>query len=815
VTSTGTSRRVSDDVAMPPVHPRRDTLRRVGGALVAYLTAQGVFLVVLRALSPRFFWLDDQQAQYLPAFHWLGRTAVDGRPALLDPDAGGGGNYVADPQYGVLDPTHWLISWAVSRFDVVLDAAWLLGAGAVIVMGTGIVLLLVALRVRPALAAAAAVGASSTGFFLWMGSSWWPLMWGSAWLCWLWLGLVLPRWPGVVVTALAAWQLTASGYPYVLVPAGILVLGHLVERLHRRDVDGRRGPLVSRLIAGTGGLVAGLPGLIGTQELVEASTRAAPPETPVGNTGAYIPNLLDAVLGGSTLTPSISGSAGGYLFVTPVAATVLFAVPVLALVAWRRAVRRPGVLTALVLLGGGLVLTQMPTDVGSLRIPMRYLAVSAPAMAVLAVLAVTVAPCVNRRRLAVALALIGGQFVLALLRGPALVGWHLLAAVLAVVAVAAVARLIGRSDGPPVDDGRPVGAPATRAAAVHAPIRGRTRAWAYRGVAALVVALAVAAPLAAVAATITTGNRLAAQAGAAPRDELARQLLSRTAWGLTVDQFHERSAVRDGSATALVYGDFHDVALDSPDQGWAWGVLQGNANLLADFRPGFGYVAVGHDEWRERWCQNLFGQLSTDPACIDGLLAQVPGLDIDWVDALSSDEVLLSPYTPEDLVQHFRSTREATGLAGAYGRFVREDDLPGRVTWASTGVSVSAARGSGAAPPDSPFYSGQPGESLVVSTPERGGTLVFRIPAWPGFRADLEGGEAAVGSVADTLLSVELPGGLDNARLDLRFELIADRLLVPSALAGGILLIVGLVVEVGLARRRRFRTEPGLERSSS
>ncbi|NYJ04623.1 hypothetical protein [Petropleomorpha daqingensis] len=788
MTVTGSREREEAEAAPPaPAPRRRGTARDTVLALAGYLLAQAVFFVGLRALAPRFFWLDDEQAQYVPAFSWLGRTAVDGRPPLLDPDLGSGGNFVADPQYGVLDPVHWLISWVVGRQDVLLNAAWLDGGAAVLVLGTGTVLLLSVLGVRPALAAAAAVGAASTGLVLWVGGSWWPLLWGTSWLPWLWLGLVLRRWPGAVVTAVAAWQLTASGYPYVLIPAGLLVAGHVLEQHRRRTAGDPSAPgwlqLGGRLAAGAAGLIAGAPGLVGSQEMAAASTRTATDPTPLGNVGALIPNLLDSVLGGSTLTPSVSGAAGGFLWVVPLAATAAFALPSLVLVRWRTALRGPGVLTALVLLVGAFVLTQMPTDVGQLRYPFRYLAVTGPALAALAVLALTAAPLVTRRRVIAALGLVGAQLVLAVVRAPALWGWHALAAVGTVGTLAAVVVLITRSSGP---DHR------------RGPARARWPRWA---AAVALLAVVVAADLLPVGSTRTTQARSEQQQGLPLTGLPARQMTQRTDWGNAVGDFRERSAARDTSVTALVFGGFSDVDAPVPDQGWDWGVLQGNANLLAGLRPGFSYVAVGHDRWTQRLCQDLFGQMNSTDECVDGLLARVPGLDISWIDAMSSDEVLLSPYAPDAVVEHFRSTWTEDGLAGVYGRFVRDDGLPGRVTWASPGITAEAVGGD-----DGAFYSGRPGESERVSTPSGGGRLVFRIPAWPGFRAELDGKPLDVGSVGGTLLSVELPGDLDGARLDLYFDPLADRLIVPAAAAALVVLLLAVAVEVVAGVRFRRRT---------
>lgn len=789
--------------------PRGGRAREVLVGLVGYLAAQLSFLALLHQLAPRFFWLDDQQAQYVPAFHWLGSTMEDGRVPLLDPDSGAGGNYVADPQYGALDPTHWLISWLVGQQDDVVTASWWLGGTAVVLLGTGVTLLLLAHRVRPALAASVAVGVASTGFFLWIGSSWWPVMWGTAWLPWLWLGLVTRRWPGVVVTGVAAWQLAASGYPYVLIPAGALVVGFLVERRRRYGLRRELRTLTTRSLAGLAGLLAAAPGLLAAQEMAPASTRTGPMTTAVGSTGGLIPNLLDAVVGGATLTPSVSGEAGGFLFVTPLAATVVFAFPALALVRWRWALRTPGVLTAAVLTAVALLLTQMPTDVGQLRYPFRYLAVLGPAVGLLVALGLTAAAVVSRTRVLVAFGLVGLQFVLAVLRGPALWKWHGVAAVLAVAALSLLVVVLLRTGAVPVPDGgerRLLGRVLTG-------VRGRARrpGWA-RAAAVLLVVAATASPLVSVGSLITVGARLEQQQDVAATGEPARQALTRTEWGETVAEFRERAVDTDTSLTAIVYAWSAEDAAGAAggDQGWGWGVVQGNANLLAGLRPGFGYVAVGHREWSERWCEDLFGRVNGVPSCVRGLLRLAPDLGAQWVDLLSSDEVLLSSTAPPRLVQHFQQGWTAAGEEGPWTRWLRRDALPGRVTWASAGAELSAVREPGAPAADSLFYSGRPGESVRVSTPAAGGQLVFRIPAWPGLRAEVDGEEVPVDSVADTLLSVDLPGGLDDARLDLYFDPLGDRLLMPAGIAGGLLLLLAL----GLDVRPRLRLPSSARRGA-
>ena len=751
-----------------PRTARRSRLGEIG----LYLLAQLGFLAVLRVLSPRFFYVDDQQAQYLPMFSWMGRHLSGGRPPLLSPEQGAAGNFVADAQYGVYDPLHWGLSWAVGQAGNLNDAAWLLGGLPVVLLGLGLLTVLRSYRCPPGLAIAAAVGVASTGFFLWLGTAWWPLMWSTAWLPWLWYGLATRGRHGVLVTGLAAYALAASGYPYHLPVAAVLVAGQLAERWLAGGVPALRArDTLARCAAGLAGGLAAAPGLLSAAQMLPFTTRDFP-VTAAGNPADFVPNLIDVLLGGATLNANVSGYWSGNLTWAPLAATAVFAVPAAALVAWRQVVARPGVPTALLLWGASVVATQLPTYVGPFRQPWRYLADVGVFLPVLVALGLAYGLTLTRRRIALAASLAALQLALAGLRSPRQAVWHLLAFLLAVAAVGCIVR---------------------------ARQAGADRRLQRLCAAGLVLATLGAALLSERAAT-ALNTRYEVENGFAITGEPSRDLFIRASWPSTVQEFRDNAL--DGTApdgadlTVMTYGE-----LRRPEGGWGTGVLGGDADLLADVQPGFGYVAVGHDRWSVRSCIGRYGDYHPAADCAQRLLDTVPGTDRTWLDAMASDTVLLDLRAPIAIRAELASSPdwETTGRVGPYRRYLRADPRPGRV--AATRGAVTDVRATG--PETRLAYGGEPFDSYAVSTGAEGGDLVLRVPSWPGLEATVAGRPVEVTDVDGTLTAVPLPGGLQDAPVTVSFTPRGEPLLVPALLLGGVVVVVATAAASPLRRARR------------
>lgn len=759
-----------------------------------FLGGLAVFAVALAWRFPRFFYIDDKQLQYLPVFRWLGQMSDGLAPPLIDPDQGMAGNFAADPQYGVFDPFHWLVYRVVLATDDLSTASWMISLLSLVVLGLGMCAVATEHQVKPVWAAAAALGGATSGWLLFVGASWWPMTWGTALLPWLWWGVAArSRW-GAPAAALSAYLLVSSGYPYALPFAGVVVLAVVADRLvHEGNLTGgalgvMRHVLARRsagpLLAAAGGALAGSCNLWVARELQGVTQRAGGESPPLGNAGNFVPNLLDTLLGGSTLFGQAEGWWGTLLPV-PVMATAWFAVPLLALAPWRAALRTRGVTAALALTAFSALATQTTTEIGSFRFPVRYLADLGVFLPLLTVLLLRQGWVLGRGRLLLAAGLVGAQLALAFSRAPALGGWHLLGAV-AVLGCLGVVVVGERS-------------------ALRRPGRVFVAAVLLLGVALLPQVGARAAvdgermrpgdPAAALpqvdAGGAVSGERMRSQDPAAGLPLLGAH--DSTRWPALVSEFEDRAWEPGLDATVLAWGGA------GPDLGLGSGVLLGSANLFSGTTTGFGYTSVGQRAWADRWCADYLGQVGTCPQAEQRLMETAPGTELTWLEVMAKDQVLVSDSTPLSLRDRLVDSGrwEPAERVGVYTRLTRTDPRPGRATWNNAGVRALEPVDVGSA---SQAYD----VSVDAAAAQR---VVFRDTWWPGYQATLDGVEVPTSSFDGTVVQVELPEGSYSGRLVLAYR--------PAGLGAGLASVaVGLVLAVagvllGVLPRRRPARRPG------
>lgn len=763
----------SRPVGSPRPARRRPWERSPGAwAFGTYLGLQLALLAVLRAAVPRFFWIDDAQIQFTPMSWWLGRRMAEGSLPLLDPDQGMAGNLTADMQYGVLDVVRWpFLLWAGTQGDlqhVATVHAWL----AVLALGASTVGVLLAHRVRPALAVATALGAATSGFLLWWGSAWAPLMWSVAALVWLWAALSSRRWYGLLGVGLATAAVVCSGNPYILPLVPVLVGFHGYERWRAAGRAVLRDRWTWGTVAALGaGAALSVPTLVNALDVARWMWRPSGPDV-IGSAGGGV-NLLDVVVGGTT---TLGGGS------VPTLSTAIIALPLLAMVDWRRAVRGRGVPTAGALWVVSVLLVQMPTFLLGFRMPWRLLAVVQVSFALLAVLAFTAAMRVDRRRIALAAGLLLLQFLVAMMRAPLLWKWHALAAVLAAGALVAVVLLV-----------RPEAATAVAARhgwAVRPALHRRIRP-----VAAAVTVLACTAPLLVqLGMGAAVQERQMAFAPGTPDVPVYRPNTTGYDVGTTVDEFRDNAWATDTSVTVYSFG----VLGGRDDRGWGSGVLGGNANLPADLRVGYGSLAVWQRGVQEHVKLDYQSGLRFDQP---GLMAVPEGADVPWVDLLSGNRVLLgrTGQVPQEIALYFRQNWDFVGGRDGWREYVRSEPLPGRIsTISGDGVAVTDAAAN-----DGVARLGGAMERYTVSTGDDGGALIFRTAYWNGFRATLDGREVPVSAFADSVLRIDLPAGVSSGQLEVFFEPIGARLLPVTVTVGAALLGLAVLVGTRAGRPRR------------
>lgn len=756
------------DAPEPGLTSDADGARTWWRTVAYHLAGLVVFFAVLAWRFPRFFYIDDKQLQYLPVFRWLGQQPGL-RPPLVDPDQGMAGNFAADPQYGVFDPAHWVVYRIVSATGNMNLAAWAISVGAIAVLGLGVCALTSTYRVRPAWGASAALAAATSGWLLYVGASWWPMVWGTAWLPWLWWGMVAGRRWAPAVAAVSGYLLVSSGYPYALPFALAIVVGVLIERLVQARWDARSGlqalsgrrPLAA-FVAAAGGGLAGTTGILVAGGVQEISQRTGAVSPPLGNAGTFVANAMDVLLGGLTLQGSVDGW-WGELITLPVMSAGWFAVPLLGLVRWRSALRGPGVVTTLIVAVFSFVATQTPTEIGSLRFPVRYLADLQLVLPLLTVLLLRQGLAVGRRHLLAAAGLVVAQLLVAIARTPALSGWHLAAAVAVLACGAALVVLV-------------------RGQARPAPARaGRV------GVAALLVLGSAVLPVLGGLTASAASEAVTGEEGSFPR--LGPH--DSGEWPTLIDGFEAAAWEDDLNATALVWGDA------GPDLGLlSTGVPLGSAGLFSGMRLGYGYTSVGQLAWADRWCNDYLGQVGTCGDAADRLSAIAPGTDVSWLEVMSKDTVLLSRSVPAALRDQLLTSGRWTVTDERNGstRVERTQARPGRSTWNSDGVFLTA----GEVGPEQQTY------RVDVDSAEDQ-TVVFRDTWWPGYHATLDGEEVPTTALDGTVVQVTLPAGRYSEELTVTYRPDGLGLGLVAVGVGAAIAVVGVLLGWRPDRRRRRR----------
>lgn len=361
-----------------------------GAVLVTILIAAARLLV-----NPRFYFADDTQLGSIGIWRELGRMVLDGRFRILDPHAWQGGNYLAEGQWGLLNPLSWLIGLGSLVTDDVLLYVTLVKLAFLGAFALGIFMLARAYGASAWWAAAAGVIAPAAGFTVYMDApSWVSGLFNVTAFTFSWWGLRrLELGRGPLPYLLSAYLLVTFGYVFgVLMLVVLLVLSLTVALVRRRWSWAIRVGLASTFGALLT-ITVYLPGILtapvtdrGSNEIIQAWFLSA--------------DLTDL---GGLASPTASMSIGAWWGPATHApmAYVSWALPLVALV-WpglRGSVRR--LLVPLLFTAGAAILILGPSHLGALRWPVRFFPYLAVALVIIWSVASTngYPGAVTRRRL--------------------------------------------------------------------------------------------------------------------------------------------------------------------------------------------------------------------------------------------------------------------------------------------------------------------------------------------------------------------------------------------------------------------------------
>jgi hypothetical protein len=438
------ARRSRSDVAVSSPRGRARSWLAWPAVTVSSLAAVVVFAALRR---DRFFFAGDKQNQYLPVARDIGGRLRDGEwLPIIDPDLGRSGNFALDLQYGLYEPTHWLVAIALSYMDNLDLAAALWSASYLALLAWGVCALLLRLGVGGSWAAATALGVSTSGFVLfWLAPSWIPGLVSFAWVPWWWYSAVAPRTRalGLISTGALAFLICGGGWPATWIVWGSVVAGHLLEAVLRRAEPGVLRAAVLHLLASAGGGLAALVTVLPLMRAVDFTSR----QTGLKNSDFLVPNLAD-ILGFASpeLHGEMMGFGGEYIQKAPLFFGVWFVAVLAWFIPWRRSVlARPAFVTSLGGLALSLAFTQAPSSLGPLRWPVRML----PGVPLCLGMAAAVAMAAlglrsSRSRVVGACATVLAAILLAFFRDPDIARWLPSALVTAAATAAMLAALIRR-----------------------------------------------------------------------------------------------------------------------------------------------------------------------------------------------------------------------------------------------------------------------------------------------------------------------------------------------------------------------------------
>ena len=710
-----------------PAEPRSEPRRRraIYPAATVLIT---VLLGAARLLGTRaFYFADDTQTGAFGQWWELGRRILGGSVTILSPQAWQAGNYLAEGQWGLLNPVVWAIAIGAHLSDDAAIYSSMVKLAFLGVMALGVYLLARSFGADARWAAVAGVLAPLGGFTVYMdAASWATGLFNAALVPWVWWGLrrSTERGKSPIAYLLAGYVLIAFGYVFGVIVLAIILVVTLAEKWIRRDWVALRRVIVASAYGGLLTVALYLPGVL-TAPVTERAGMD------IINSGFLNADLTDL---GATAAPLARGTVGAWsgIFTDAPLPYVAWVIPMLALfLPCSRALMR-SLLPVMIVTGVMLIVVLGPSHIGPIRWPIRFIPyVAIGVVVIFAVLATKAYPAqVTRRRMWVSLLVLVVMTWLAWTQTPGRGSTIALVAV-AVVQAAVIVALAAIAT--------------TRRVSWTSPQRSRA---AVGGV--LIVTAALVAP-----------QMLVFPATPLPTFAVPHKVADL------------ESVLPDGPGDAIVVGNIYQ---DGGNEAAFDEILLGNLWYLSSTSVSSLYTVLPFSAYAADLCMDLRG--STCAGAYDTLMSKDEETGLALVDLLAVSTVVVIKSAFSGELPHVPSGWSVVSDEDYTWELRRAESVApaGGVVWASSGTEVSVE--------------GQDETSISVRVDRRGddARMVLSRLAWPGYV--VSGAALSDDPVRGYLLTIDLSDAAegDVVRVEFRppgyFLSVAAFLLAAGLLIG-------------------------------
>lgn len=726
--------------------PRRASLSADTSWFLITTGTVGIFAALPLLWNIRFYFQDDTENGAFGVWFHLGESLLQGKIPVLNPSVWSSGNYLAEGQWGTWNPVIMAIGISAFLSANSVIFATVLKVGLLVLAGGGTYLLARSFSARPELAFVGGTAVSLNGFTMYFDAPSWVtglLVW--AFLPYFWLGLrvmalraTTPVWAFVV-----GYLIVTVGYVQGTLAVGFVLLAVGIDCLVRRYWGG-----VLR-VAGVGvalvlvAVTVFLPGAL----TGSVTNRAV---SIVGNDG-----MMGADIGGLVSSTIATGypQVASWWWTGPTATSpmmyIAWFLPLLAFVDRKRAMALFSEWRDLSIFGAlALLYVFLPTVIGPLRYPIRFMPYVALVLVVLTVVLVSRAsrPRPSQRRLLIAVAAIAGGMYLAWGQLPSIILPILSAGAITLLAITVLWAVLR-----------------------HSGILGNQPPWAR--VAAII----------ALTSLVLTGI----QHSNTPSSPLYR---SNTPAQTSI----AKNVLAGVDGDVIVVGDPLDYKA-SPD---AWNeTLMANMWYLSPASVQNRYQLIGFAEYNAALCLRYLG--GTCPELVEELFETQDDTGLTLVDQLSIDNIQIL----KGSVRKLRWANPPTGWSIADDNdiavlWTRDEPVgpAGGVVWASPGTEVNEIDRTDT----SVSFS-------VTGVPAGGGRVALSRLAWPGYSAD--GARVSDTPIDRYLLTVDLPGDAAGSTVTVAFAPPGWPIEVASWLIS-VLGVLAWSLALVVLNRRRTRSRP-------